>query len=273
MIEILRRVALDENGAHTAEAVRSGTSTPEEDEVGSSHALSEETASRIEKKLARGEEILESDLSLEEWRRFVRDISAGRATASLLTWSPWWLSGAAQVRSRTNFHLISLNSPSLHCTVSSSFRWPLNRFFPLPCVQDLKLSGAGQALIRDDSTESEASSLPGAWDVPLPPLSSLTRAQPSPHLATLLVGALHGYVSAARLYLGDWVSEPSAASSDTLSLSPSLLRKIPAGDSVMISLSCEGLLCLLVSCPVNSARAIFGGHVVRWSRRVYDAHV
>ncbi|KAL6175255.1 hypothetical protein ACLB2K_051897 [Fragaria x ananassa] len=67
-----------------------------------------------------------------------------------------------------------------------------------------------------------ASEIPLGPDTPLPPLSKLSSAKPSPFLAVHLVDIIYSYCFALRLYNGVWQSDATGSAMVVLSVSSAL---------------------------------------------------
>jgi len=105
----------------------------------------------------------------------------------------------------------------------------------LPEAAELQLNAHGQPLVADLSGGAGASAsgrqLPAPPEAPLPALSSLTRAEPSPLLRWQLLQALYSYCLTERLLGGDWGASPPDAAEHVLLLAPALQPPAAAGSA------------------------------------------
>lgn len=153
----------------------------DEDEDGS--MLSEETVQKI----LSGNEVKFEDLSPEEIKQFRRSVASGDLSKLIEPWEPWWRK---------------------------------------PSAGTISLSPEGTQLItllRQEETttnpETNLSEIPNGPEKPLPPLSQLSRIEPSPLLPVHLVDVLYAYCFTLRLYNGDWKFDPLGAATVVLTIS------------------------------------------------------
>lgn len=148
--------------------------------------LSETTVNKI----ASGEQIELTDLSLEEKKAFLQAVASGELSHMIRPWEPWWLNPFAKN--------ISLNKQGNHL------------------VQPVQRSNLCQS--KEDSTQ-------GFFDVPPPPesplplLKQLTPVEPSPLLTVHLAEVLYSYCFTLRFYNGDWLCDALDAALTNLSVS------------------------------------------------------
>ncbi|KAL6194013.1 PREDICTED: zinc finger HIT domain-containing protein 2 [Fragaria vesca subsp. vesca] len=192
-----------------------------DEDVDADSALSEET---IQKVLAGGEVSLD-DLPAEEKKLFQRAVASGELSKMIKPWDPWWLKPSART--------ISFSKEG------TQLIQPLAR-------EDEPMSS------EDDLESSLASEIPPGPETPLPPLSKLSSAKPSPFLAVHLVDIIYSYCFALRLYNGDWQSDATGSAMVVLSVS-SVLGQGGQPETVLEALS----YCLEQTC--SSAFRQMGG--------------
>ncbi|XP_038891530.1 zinc finger HIT domain-containing protein 2 [Benincasa hispida] len=167
--------------------------------------LSEET---IEKVLA-GDQLSFDDLSVEEKKRFLRAMASGELSKMIEPWEAWWTKPSART--------ISLSKEGT----------PLVQ---LPAEQKPTTS------LASGMEAMQSSAIPQAPDTPLPPLSKLSSAEPSPLLAIHLVDIIYSYCFTLRLYNGDWQSDAIGSALVVLSVS-SVLGQTGQPETVLEALS------------------------------------
>ncbi|XP_009612745.1 uncharacterized protein [Nicotiana tomentosiformis] len=150
--------------------------------------LSEET---IQKVLS-GEEINFDDLSVEERKHFQRAVASGELSKLIKPWEPWWLKPSAKN--------ISLGQDGTQLVQ------PLVR-------EDTAVSS------EDDIEGGPLHDIPLGPNSPLPSVSKLSAAEPSPLLAVHLVDIMYSYCFTLRLYNGDWQSDPIGSATVLLNVS------------------------------------------------------
>ncbi|XAR70132.1 hypothetical protein NMG60_11026900 [Bertholletia excelsa] len=150
--------------------------------------LSEETIQKI----LSGGQISFDDLSAKEKKLFQRAVASGELSNLIEPWEPWWMK---------------------------------------PCARRISLSPEGTQLVQpfpEQETKSSPSNnlendqvhdMPPGPDTPLPPVSKLTSAKPSPLLAVHLVDITYSYCFTLRVYNGDWRSDPVGSATVMLSVS------------------------------------------------------
>ncbi|PRQ16428.1 hypothetical protein RchiOBHm_Chr7g0184121 [Rosa chinensis] len=89
---------------------------------------------------------------------------------------------------------------------------------------------------EDDQESSQASEIPPGPETPLPPLSKLSSAKPSPFLAVHLVDIIYSYCFALSLYNSDWQSDATGSAMVVLSVS-SVLGQGGQPETVLEALS------------------------------------
>ncbi|XP_060206739.1 uncharacterized protein LOC132634728 [Lycium barbarum] len=160
--------------------------------------LSEET---IQKVLS-GNQISFEDLSTEEKKHFQRAVASGELSKLIKPWEPWWLKPSAKY--------ISLGRDGTQLV---------------------------QPLVRDDTAvDDPLHDIPLGPDSPLPSVSKLSAAGPSPLLAVHLVDIVYSYCFTLRLYNGDWESDPIGSATVLLSVS-SVLGQGGQPETVLEALS------------------------------------
>lgn len=167
--------------------------------------LSEET---IQKVLS-GSDINFDDLTAKEKKLFQRAMASGELSKMIEPWEPWWLKPSART--------ISLSQEGTRL---------------IQPIAGEETSGSN----ADDFENKRESDIPAGPDTPLPPLSKLTSAEPSPLLAIHLVDILYSYCFTLRLYNGDWQSDASGAAMVILSVS-SVLGPAAQPESILEAVS------------------------------------
>ncbi|KAM5571268.1 hypothetical protein ABKV19_011730 [Rosa sericea] len=176
-----------------------------DEDVDADSALSEETI----KKVLSGGEVNFDDLSAEEKKLFQRAVASGELSKMIEPWDPWWLKPSART--------ISFSKEG------TQLIQPLAK-------EDEPMSP------EDDQESSQASEIPPGPETPLPPLSKLSSAKPSPFLAVHLVDIIYSYCFALRLYNGDWQSDATGSAMVVLSVS-SVLGQGGQPETVLEALS------------------------------------
>ncbi|CAN4127147.1 unnamed protein product [Withania somnifera] len=167
--------------------------------------LSEETIQKV----ISGNQISFEDLSAEEKKHFQRAIASGELSKLIKPWEPWWLKPAAKY--------ISLGQDGTQL------------------VQPLVREDA--AVFSVDGIEGDPlHDIPLGPDSPLPSVSKLSAAGPSPLLAVHLVDIMYSYCFTLRLYNGDWQSDPIGSAMVLLSVS-SVLGQGGQPETVLEALS------------------------------------
>ncbi|XP_055821763.1 uncharacterized protein LOC129890221 isoform X2 [Solanum dulcamara] len=167
--------------------------------------LSEET---IQKVLS-GNQINFEDLSAEEKKHFQRAVASGELSKLIKPWEPWWLNPSAKY--------ISLGQDGTQLVQ--------------PLVRE------DTAVSSEDGIESDPlHDIPLGPDSPLPSVSKLSAARPSPLLAVHLVDIMYSYCFTLRLYNGDWQSDPIGSATVLLSVS-SVLGQGGQPETVLEALS------------------------------------
>lgn len=169
------------------------------------YPLSEET---IQKVLS-GNQISLEDLSAEEKKYFQRAVASGELSKLIKPWEPWWLKPSAKY--------ISLGEDGTQLV---------------------------QPLVREDTAVSSEDGIEGdplhdiplGPDFPLPSVSKLSAAGPSPLLSVHLVDIMYSYCFTLRLYNGDWQSDPIGSATVLLSMS-SVLGQGGQPETVLEALS------------------------------------
>ncbi|KAL6499248.1 hypothetical protein OROHE_026125 [Orobanche hederae] len=150
------------------------------DKEDSDSSFSEE----IIQKILSGGQISLDDLSIEEKKNFQRAVASGELSRLIEPWDPWWLK---------------------------------------PCAKFLSLSSDGTQLVRpvieNDPDGDRWHDIPQGPESPLPPVTKLTAASPSPLLSVHLVDIIYSYCFTIRLYNGDWRADPLESSTVLLSVS------------------------------------------------------
>jgi hypothetical protein len=122
------------------------------------------------------------DLAPEDLKRFERALAAGQLNHLVDVVQPWWLSGEA--------HELNLTSQGQRRVV----------------VQEASVQEPAGPVARADDAQPPAQQqqqLPAASADPLVPVSSLTKATPSPLLRWQLLQVLYGYCWVMRRYNGE----------------------------------------------------------------------
>jgi len=163
-----------------------------------------------------GGDINFEDLTVEEKKLFQRAMASGELSKMIEPWEPWWLKPSART--------ISLSREG-------------TRLIQPIVGEEISSSNAG------DFENKPESDVPAGPEAPLPPLSRLTSAEPSPLLAIHLVDILYSYCFTLRLYNGDWQSDACGAVMVILSVS-SVLGQAVQPQSVLEAVSC----CLEQTC-------------------------
>lgn len=167
--------------------------------------LSEET---IQKVLS-GNQISFEDLSAEEKKHFQRAVASGELSKLIKPWEPWW--------SKPSAKYISLGQDGTQLVQ--------------PLVKE------DTAVSSEDGIESDPlHDVPLGPDSPLPSVSKLSAAGPSPLLAVHLVDIMYSYCFTLRLYNGDWQSDPIGSATVLLSVS-SVLGQGGQPETVLEALS------------------------------------
>ncbi|KAL3362509.1 hypothetical protein AABB24_015085 [Solanum stoloniferum] len=167
--------------------------------------LSEET---IQKVLS-GNQISFEDLSAEEKKHFQRAVASGELSKLIKPWEPWW--------SKPSAKYISLGQDGTQLVQ--------------PLVKE------DTAVSSEDGIESDPlHDIPLGPDSPLPSVSKLSAAGPSPLLAVHLVDIMYSYCFTLRLYNGDWQSDPIGSATVLLSVS-SVLGQGGQPETVLEALS------------------------------------
>lgn len=167
--------------------------------------LSEET---IQKVLS-GNQISFEDLSAEEKKHFQRAVASGELSKLIKPWEPWW--------SKPSAKYISLGQDGTQLVQ--------------PLVKE------DTAVSSEDGIESDPlHDVPLGPDSPLPSVSKLSAAGPSPLLAVHLVDIMYSYCFTLRLYNGDWQSDPIGSATVLLSIS-SVLGQEGQPETVLEALS------------------------------------
>ncbi|XP_006343799.1 zinc finger HIT domain-containing protein 2 [Solanum tuberosum] len=167
--------------------------------------LSEET---IQKVLS-GNQISFEDLSAEEKKHFQRAVASGELSKLIKPWEPWW--------SKPSAKYISLGQDGTQLVQS--------------------LVKEDTAVSSEDGIESDPlHDVPLGPDSPLPSVSKLSAAGPSPLLAVHLVDIMYSYCFTLRLYNGDWQSDPIGSATVLLSVS-SVLGQGGQPETVLEALS------------------------------------
>ncbi|GFZ12754.1 HIT-type Zinc finger family protein [Actinidia rufa] len=158
------------------------------------HLLTDSTLSeKIVQKILSGYQVSLDDLSAEEKKQFQRAVASGELSKLIEPWEPWWLKPSART--------ISLRRR----------RQPL-------AEQETATS-------PPDGSESDLScDIPCDPETPLPPVSKLSSAEPSPLLAVQVVDIIYSYCFTLCLHNGDWQSDPIGSATVVLSVS-SVLRE------------------------------------------------
>lgn len=167
--------------------------------------LSEE----IIQKVLSGGEVSFDDLSAEERKSFQRALASGELSRMIEPWEPWWLKPSAGV--------IVLSKEGTQLVQSLA-----EQETPVPP--------------KDDQESNLSSGIPPGPKTPLPPVSKLCTAKPSPFLAFHLVDIIYSYCFTLRLYNGDWQSDPTGSAMVVLSVS-SVLVQGAQPESVLEALS------------------------------------
>lgn len=170
----------------------------------SDSSFSEETIQKI----LSGAQISFNDLSLEERKQFQRAIATGELSKLIEPWDPWWLKPSAKY--------ISLGPDGTQLV---------------------------QPIARQETLESENDVASDSWhdippgpETPLPPVSQLTAAEPSPLLAMHLIDIIYTYCFTLRLYNGDWRADPLESATLVVNLS-SVLGQNGQPETVLEALS------------------------------------
>ncbi|XP_010275972.1 PREDICTED: zinc finger HIT domain-containing protein 2 isoform X2 [Nelumbo nucifera] len=149
-------------------------------------SLSEETIQKI----LSGNQVRLDDLTLEEIKQFQRALASGELSKMIEPWTPWWLKHSAR-------------------TISLSHKGT-------KLVQPVEL----QCVYTEGGEENfQVSEIPPGPETPLPPVSKLSSAEPSPLLVVHLVDIIYCYCFTLRLYNGDWQSDALGSAMVVLSLS------------------------------------------------------
>ena len=151
-------------------------------------------------KLARGEDLVPSDLDPETRARFERAAAAGELSHMVEPWTAWWTLEEAR-----RIHLARDGTSAI-----------VDR---TPRADD-----DDRATEREDATASEPapSAIPSPPKNPLPPPSRLTSAAPAPELRWHLLDVLASYTLMMRAHDGDWRADPVAAAASLATLSAAL---------------------------------------------------
>ncbi|EFJ07159.1 hypothetical protein SELMODRAFT_186341 [Selaginella moellendorffii] len=144
-------------------------------------SISDETL----QKLIAGAEVTVADLSLDELKAFKRAVASGELCHLIEPWEPWWLK---------------------------------------PGAKSLTLGSQGNSLVQPlDSTSNDEQESTNEAPLPpsqaLPPLSHLSKLDPSPLLPVHLIDLLYSYCFVMRLYNGEWKDSPLDAAMDLLATS------------------------------------------------------
>ncbi|GAB4857603.1 hypothetical protein Ancab_015510 [Ancistrocladus abbreviatus] len=137
-----------------------------------------------------GGQISYDDLLAEEKFLFKRAVASREHNKMIEPWDPWWLKPFAQT--------ISLGQDGVQLV------HPLAK---------KETSGSSE----DDSRSNLTSEIPPGPETPLPPISKLTSAKPSPLLGVHLIDIIYSYCFTLCLYNGDWQSDAIGAATVTCS--------------------------------------------------------
>ncbi|GIL52265.1 hypothetical protein Vafri_8173, partial [Volvox africanus] len=200
--------------------------------------LSKETRERLLRKAAGsgGEdkwEVEEADLTPDEWRAFQRAVALGQLCGSVEPWRPWWTSAEAR---------------ELTLTATGQ-----RRVAVLPAAT--VAAGDGAEGSDGDGPGGSGGLLPPPPVEHLPPLSSLTRAAPSPLLTWHLVELLYSYCHVMRRFNGEWVQDPGAAAAVLLSLTD-VLAAVPTPTARRKPRSRSGPTAAVASSSATAAAAV-----------------
>ncbi|XP_019169832.1 PREDICTED: zinc finger HIT domain-containing protein 2 [Ipomoea nil] len=138
-------------------------------------------------KILSGNEISLDDLTPEEQKRYQKAIASGELSKLIKPWEPWWTKQSAKY--------ISLGQDGTQLV---------------------------QPISKEESDDIESEPLhdiPPGPESPLPSVSKLSVATPSPLLAVHLVDIVYSYCFTLRIYNGDWQSDPTGSATVLLSVS------------------------------------------------------
>ena len=179
-------------------------------------------------KLARGEDLLPEDLTPAERAAFERAAASGELSHMMEPWTAWWTLPEARDISlgRDGSKMIAV------VEVVADTNADVN--FDVCARQEVSSSlavAAGKEGVAGSRPRRSTGAVPLPPDAPLPPLSRLTSAKPSPALRWHLLDVLGAYTLTLRAHDGDWGAEPSAALAALVSLSTVLAAGMekPAG--------------------------------------------
>ncbi|GIL79543.1 hypothetical protein Vretimale_12226 [Volvox reticuliferus] len=211
--------------------------------------LSEDTRERLMRKAADsgGEdrwEVEEEDLTPDEWRAFQRAVALGQLCGAVEPWRPWWTSAEAR---------------ELTLTATGQ-----RKVTVLPAAAAAAAAGDGAECGSGETSLGGSDGGGGVLPPPpperLPPLSSLTRAAPSPLLTWHLVELLYSYCHVMRRFNGEWAHDPGAAAAILLSLTD-VLAVVPAPAGRRNPQLRSGPTAAAVSSSAAAAAAAAGGTV------------
>ncbi|GAB4857650.1 hypothetical protein Ancab_015556 [Ancistrocladus abbreviatus] len=189
VMEELRQLQPDDASKKKMLEILKRFNSQEEDSMDEDEpTLSEETIQNV----LSGGQISYDDLSAEEKKLFQRAVASGELSKMIEPWDPWWLKLSAQT--------ISLGQDGVRLVQ------PLGK---------QETSGSPE----DDSESNFTSEIPPGPETPLPTISKLTSAEPSPLLAVHLIDIIYSYCFTLRLYNGDWQLDAIGAATVVLSVS------------------------------------------------------
>nr|GLL29123.1 zinc finger HIT domain-containing protein 2 [Ipomoea trifida] len=160
-------------------------------------------------KILSGREISLDDLTLEEQKRYQKAIASGELSKLIRPWEPWWTKQSAKY--------ISLGQDGTQL------------------VQPISTEES-TATSEDDIESEPLHDIPPGPESPLPSVSKLSAAAPSPLLAVHLVDIVYSYCFTLRIYNGDWQSDPTGSATVLLSVS-SVLGQGAQPETVLEALS------------------------------------
>nr|GMD11766.1 zinc finger HIT domain-containing protein 2 [Ipomoea batatas] len=143
-------------------------------------------------KILSGSEISLDDLTLEEQKRYQKAIASGELSKLIKPWEPWWTKQSAKYIS------LGLDGTQLVQPISKE---------------------ESTATSEDDIESEPLHDIPPGPESPLPSVSKLSAAAPSPLLAVHLVDIVYSYCFTLRIYNGDWQSDPIGSATVLLSVS------------------------------------------------------
>lgn len=179
-------------------------------------------------------EVAAEDLTPQELAAFHRALAAGELSGAVQPWQPWWLSEeAARLElGAGGTALVAEEQAAAAAAAGGEGRQAsgMPGEQAAEAQEQQQQQAAGQPPKQGDG-QATGSALPPPPSRPLPPLSALTRAAPSPLLRHQLLDLLYAYCLTLRRYNGDYRWEATDAADTLFALSAVLAATAPGGAS------------------------------------------